>query len=344
LKISVVVLNWNGKKHLEVCFEALRAQTFGEFNVFLVDNASTDGSVEFVREKFPEVNLIVLEENMGFAGGVNAGIRGSDGDFIALLNNDTRVVPGWLEALYNGIVKDEKIGFCASKMIFYYTPDVINSAGDGYRVDGIPFSRGIGEKDTGQYEKEEYVFGACAGAALYSRKMLEDIGLFDEDYFESMEDVDLSFRAQLAGYRCLYVPEAVVCHVHMATVGQFRAEHFRNCQRNRVRTLIKNMPAGLLFRHSITIFLKHLIEFAGVFAGAEPFRIPGMKEAYFQASREILKEFGRLLEKRGKIQSSRRVSDGYLESMMTPLGFNHYRRIAGRFYERRILGRKDGQT
>jgi len=328
-EISVIVLNWNGKQYLKECFESLKEQTFGDFVIYLVDNGSEDGSVDFVKENYPEVEIIALSENRGFAGGVNAGIRNSQGKFVALLNNDTKVSPRWLSELHRGIIQDEKTGICSSKMLFYYTPEVINAAGDIYRTDGVPENRGIGEKDEGQYDREEFVFGACAGAALYRRSMLEETGLFDEDYFESVEDADLSFRAQLMGYKCLYVPGALIYHVHMATVGKFSAFHFRNCVRNRTYTLIKNMPGLLILRYSFWIFMTYFMEFLSIVPS--PWKSLEMKKAYFKAFGDVLKNTFRTLKKRRDIQKGKKVSNKYIASILTPMSFNYYFRVMRRF-------------
>ncbi|MFH1454652.1 MAG: glycosyltransferase family 2 protein [Armatimonadota bacterium] len=330
--ISVIVLNWNGKEYLARCFDSLRNQSFRDFEVYMIDNGSYDGSVDFVRKNYPEIKIITLKENVGFARGVNKGIKSSAGEFIALLNNDTEVESKWLEELYSGIREDSKIGICASKMLFYYKKDIINAAGDMYRADGVPDNIGIGEKDVGQYNEKRFVFGACAGAALYRRAMFEDIGLFDEDYFEAVEDADLSFRAQLRGYKCLYNPKAVVYHVHMGTAEKFKELRFENTLLNRLRTLIKNMPLSVFGGNFFWIFLTHLAEFFAVMLN--PIKSFKMKKAYFKAYFKIIKEIPRLLKKRKQVQKDKRVSDRYISSILAPMSFSYYFNLFEKFTKR----------
>ena len=206
-RISVVVLNFNGKQYLHDCLSSLALQTCMDFEVIVVDNGSSDGSVEYLRGNFPWVKVVRNEENLGFAEGTNSGIREAKGDLILTLNNDTKADKDFIKRLIEPM-SETKVGMCASKMLF---PDGrINSAGICISRSGAAWDRGMFEPDTGQYNQEEEVFGPCAGAALYRKEMLEEIGLFDEDFFLYMEDVDLAFRGRLAGWKCIYVPEAVV--------------------------------------------------------------------------------------------------------------------------------------
>lgn len=242
--ISVVIVNYNGKKHLKRCLSSLAGQTFTDYEVILVDNASSDGSPDFVKENFPEVRLIENKENLGFAGGTNSGIKAASGNFIMTLNNDTWMDPDCLFHLFHTMESADDVGMCAAKLTF---PDGrINSTGICISRSGAAWDRGIYEQDDGQYGTEEEVFGPCAGAALYRRSMLEKIGLFDEDFFLYMEDVDLAFRARLSGWRCLYMPLAKVTHIHGGTagVGSDLAVYYGN--RNVIWYVLKNFPVPLL--------------------------------------------------------------------------------------------------
>jgi GT2 family glycosyltransferase len=244
--ISVIVVNFNGKRFLEPCFSSLARQTYPAFEVILVDNASSDGSVEFVRERFPDVKIISNGENRGFAAANNAGIASARGSLIATLNNDTATWPRWLEALAEAMMSDEHVGMCASKMVFMASPDIINSAGICISRSGACWDRGMFERDTGQYDAVEEVFGPCAGAALYRKSALDEAGLFDERFFAYMEDVDLAFRCRLKGWKCLYVPEAMVRHYHGGTAGYMSDLSIYYGNRNIVWNFVKNFPAGLL--------------------------------------------------------------------------------------------------
>ena len=307
------------------CFDSLRLQTFRDFNVLMVDNGSTDDSVEFTRLHYPEVKIISLPKNAGFSAGVNAGIKAADEEFVALLNNDTKVDPAWLEELYKGITSDERIGFCASKMLFFHFPDLINSAGDLFYVDGRSENRGFKEKDSAQYNMPFKTFSACAGAALYRRALFDSVGLFDEDFFCLFEDIDLSFRSQLAAYECLYVPTAVVYHVHTPTVIKLGSLLTRNFMRNRLFVLIKNMPSRLLLKHFLKIIACHAFLTLNILLNGK-YNIED-KKAVCRAHWEVLTSFGTLLRKRKEIQSRKKVTDTYIESIITPCGIKDYLRI-----------------
>lgn len=258
--ISIIIPNWNGKRFLKGCLDSLKSQTFKDFKVIIVDNNSHDDSASFVKENYPDVKIIELASNRGFAGGVNEGIKAAKGSLIFLLNNDTVVDEYCLQALYSAARENPDTGFFATKMIFYGSnPPVINAAGDALGIDGAARNIGYKEVDTGQYDVEREVFGACAGAALYRREIFDEIGLFDEDFYIILEDVDLDFRAQLAGYRCLYVPKAVVYHIHAGSMGKTSDFTFYWITRNDLNVLIKNMPILLLLKYIHRIFLRQMI-------------------------------------------------------------------------------------
>jgi len=180
-------------------------------------NGSCDGSIEFVKSKYPGVIIIEHPRNLGFAMGVNSGIMASHGTYIATINNDAQADKEWISSLVRVIDSDPDIGCCASKMLRFYERDMIDSTGILVYQNGNAYDRGARDKDSGQYDSQEEVFGACAGAALYRKEMFDEIGHFDNSYFAYLEDVELSFRMHLFGWRCIYVPEAVVYHMHSAT-------------------------------------------------------------------------------------------------------------------------------
>ena len=241
--VDVVIVNWNGRKYLAPCLDALACQTFTDFQVWLVDNGSMDGSVDFLRTHYPHIHLICNAENRGFAAANNQAIRAGNSRYVATLNNDTTVDPGWLEALTRVLDENPHAGMTASLMLFADRPEIINSAGIGVDRVGIAWDLRGGEPVSSYNTHPVPVFGACAGAALYRRAMLDEIGLFDEDFFAYLEDVDLAWRAQWAGWQALSVPQARVLHHHSATAGEGSPFKNRLLGRNKVWLIAKNYPA-----------------------------------------------------------------------------------------------------
>lgn len=255
---TVIIPNWNGRHLLEQCLKSLAGQTFSDFRTIVVDNGSTDGSVAWVQEHHPEVRLIVNSQNRGFAAAINQGIRAGQGAYVLTLNNDAWAEPGWVAALIAAAESDPTVGMCASKMLFAGRPGIINSTGIALDKAGIAWDRRGGEADTASETVPVEVFGPCGGAALYRRAMLDQIGLFDEDFFAYLEDVDLAWRARRAGWRCLYVPAARVFHRHSATGREgspFKSYHLG---RNKVWLLAKNYPIGHLWPYLPLVFLYDL--------------------------------------------------------------------------------------
>jgi GT2 family glycosyltransferase len=308
--VSAIVLNCNGKHFLGECLGSLRAQTITDFEIVLVDNGSTDGSVEYVRHEFPEVRVVALNDNAGFARGNNIGIRASTSEYVALINNDTKAHPRWLESLTTTLDAYPDVGFCASKILLYDQPDVIDSAGDLFYTCGVGEKRGRSEGDDERFADLIPVFGACAAAALYRRSMLEDIGLFDEDFFAYAEDVDLSFRAQLAGHRCLFVPDAVVYHHLQGTSRALPAHSLCLSRRNAFYALIKNMPAGLLWRR-----LPYILGY--YFATDLAYIVQGNLRPILKARLDNIRHLKRTLAKRSQIQAKRRATDDYINAAMS---------------------------
>lgn len=246
LLVSVIIVNYNGRAYLKNCLSSLLLQSYPAIEIIFVDNGSKDGSIEYVKKEFPSIRIIENNENFGFAKGNNIGIEAAKGELIATLNNDTEVTPGWLKELVDVMDSDENVGMCASKMLFMKNPEFLNSTGLCISRSGICWDRGIFERDVGQFESIEEVFGPCAGAALYRRDMLEKIGLFDEDFYAYLEDTDLAFRGRLAGWKCLYVPKAVLYHMHGGTAG-FESDYtIYYGNRNVLWNTIKNFPCRLL--------------------------------------------------------------------------------------------------
>ncbi len=241
--ISVIILNYNGHHLLSECLDSLRKQIFRDFELIFVDNGSTDRSVVFVKENYPEVKVIENRENLGFGEGNNAGMRAAQGKYIALLNNDTVTDTEWLQRLFEAAERSPRtFGMWASKIRFYDKQDTIDTAGHLMYPDGQNIGRGRGERDEGQYDREEEVFFPSGCAALYSKNMLDEIGHFDADFFAYGDDTELGLRARLAGWKCLFVPASVVYHKYSATAGRYSAFKIFLIERNRIWVLVKYFP------------------------------------------------------------------------------------------------------
>ncbi len=240
--ISVIVVNYNGRHLLERCLTSLAAQTYPGFEVIVVDNASTDDSVAWLAAHFPNVRVLSAPRNVGFAAGNNLGIRAARGDLIATLNNDTEVEPDYMRCLA-APMDEPRIGTCAALMLEFERRDRIDAAGIAIDRAGFAWNLRAGRPAR---DLPREVWGACAGAALYRRELLDEIGLFDEDYFAFYEDVDLAWRGRRAGWKCVLVPEARVYHVHGGSFGKTSPQKLYLLARNRWWTLLKNYPLPTL--------------------------------------------------------------------------------------------------
>jgi GT2 family glycosyltransferase len=310
--LSVIIPHYNGAHHLPHCFKALRRQTYPHLEIILADNGSTDESLPLTRRDFPEVKILELGQNLGFAGAVNRGIEQAQGQIVVPLNNDTEVAPYWAQALVDALHAHPEAGMAASKMLLFDQRDTLHSAGDGFGTDGIPLNRGVWQKDVGQFDQEIYIFGGCGGAVAYRREMLDEIGLFDEDLFMYLEDVDLNWRAQLAGYQAVFAPEAVVYHHLSASGGGVIASYYTG--RNTLFILAKDLPGSIFRRYwpaILTAQLKIAVEALRSWRGeAARSRLRGQLAGLWGLPR--------WLAKRRTVQPTRRIDDAYLESLLTP--------------------------
>jgi GT2 family glycosyltransferase len=311
--VSVIIPNWNGRRFLAACFQSLRAQRFHDFEVVLVDNGSRDDSLALTAAEFPEVRVIALPENVGFAPAVNRGIEASHGRYVALLNNDTEADPDWLGELVQALERNPGAASAAAKMREHDAGrrDRLYGLGQALTPDGAPHRVGGGELDCGQWDDAREVFGACGGAALYRRSTLEEIGLLDELFFAYLEDDDWAFRARLAGYHCVAVPTAVVYHVGSGTSGAGSPLVFRLGTRNRVRLLLKNYPASWLLRYLPAILVTHA---RLLVASAMVGRLGPVLRGYGEA----LCQLPDTLRERRRVQSLRRASDAALRAALSP--------------------------
>ena len=334
LRASVVVLNRNGRHYLDACLNALLAQEpGGAFEVIVVDNASEDGSAAYVRQRFPNVCVVESTVNLGFAAGNNLGIAHANGEHLVLLNNDTRVRPGWLRALIETAETAPDIGAVTSKLIFMARPDTIQSAGSLVLTDGSGGDRGTGEKDEGQYDSREEVFAACGCATLLTRRMLDDVGQLDATFFLYYEDTDLSWRMRLRGWRVMYEPAAVVEHVHAGTSGEWSAFFIFHVDRNRLFMILKNAPARFALRtyggygllaargvaHAIVKQLRSRPHTRSAAAGA-PAVVPGVSRAriHVRVAASLIAHLPEMLGKRWQIRRRRRVADAEILRLLYP--------------------------
>lgn len=310
IRISIIIPNWNGAAHLPDCLEALRTQTFREFETILVDNGSTDASLTLLAERYPEVKVLALGRNLGFTGACNAGLQAARGEVLVLLNNDTAAQPAWLAEVLAAFARHPDAGLVASKMLLFDRRDTLHTAGDIFKTDGTPGNRGVWEKDQDQYP-EGPVFSANGGSAAYRRSLLDQIGRLDDDFFFSCEDVDLAWRAQLAGWTAVYAPRAVVYHKLSASGGGVTASFHDG--RNFLYLLAKDVPGCVWRRHwpriiagQLRITLAALRAWRGAAARA---RLRGQLAGLWGLPK--------MLHKRRAIQAGRAVSDAYLLSLLT---------------------------
>ena len=314
IEITVVIPNYNGLRFLEECLQALYTQAPGtpEYEVVLVDNGSSDGSVEFVRENYPKVRIEALTENTGFSCAVNVGIEKSAAEYVILLNNDTKVKAEFIKCLYEAIETRPQAFSVSAKMLMWDRPELIDDAGDRYCVFGWAFARGKG-KPSELYHTPCEVFSACAGAAIYRRSVFDEIGLFDVEHFAYMEDIDVGYRARIFGYRNYYEPRAEVIHYGSASSGS-RYNEFKAslASANNVYVVWKNMP---LLQWIINLpFL-----LAGFLAKFLFFCKKGMGRIYL---RGLAKGFSRAFTPAGRKHKVR----------FQPKNLRHYLAIQGQLY------------
>lgn len=325
LNVAVVVPNWNGADHLKACVDSLLAQSL-PCRVIVVDNGSIDGSIKLL-EQYSDLEIILHDENKGFAGGVNAGFRRAIDDdlkYVATLNNDAVADKNWLIELVGVLDKNPRAGIATSK-ILDAKGKKLDSTGDYLTNWGLPYPRGRGEIDKGQYDDQTEVFGASGGASLYRTKTLNEIGLFDEDFFAYYEDVDLSFRAQLAGWKVRFVPKAIVHHAIGATSGKIKGFTAYQTMKNQQLLLYKNLPKhfkGHVWRRftlAHTLFLFRALS----------------RGLGWQAIKGDIKGTFLMVKKRSErqsIQASKKVSDEYIWKMLVhdlPPNARNLRRLRG---------------
>ena len=280
-QVTVIIPNYNGIRFLKECLDSLDAQTYKEFKTVVIDNASTDGSQEFIRQNYPNVEIVQMDKNYGFTGAVNEGIKRTSTPYLILLNNDTEVESEFVGELYKAIEKNDDIFSVSSKMINYHDRTVMDDAGDLYTVVGWQAQRGTG-LDIEDYDKDCEVFTACAGAAIYRRDAFDRIGIFDDMHFAYLEDIDIGYRAKIYGYRNMYCSRAVVYHMGSATSGTGYSDFkVKLSSRNNIYLIVKNMPLIQQGINFFPILAGHLVKY-------KHFKRLGYDKAYIEGIKEGL--------------------------------------------------------
>lgn len=259
-KVTVVIPNYNGIKYIRDCMDSLRRQNYESFEVLVIDNASKDGSLEILKQEYPEARIIALEENTGFCYAVNLGIRESNTPYVILLNNDTIVKTDFIAALVRAIEEQEDIFSVSAQMLSMEDENILDGAGDGYNILGWAYARGKGQA-ADKFSKKTEVFSACGGAAIYRKSIIEQIGYFDENHFAYLEDVDIGYRARIYGYRNMYEPDAKVIHAGSAVSGS-RYNEFKTklASANNAYVVVKNLPLLLLIINAPFLLLGFLVK------------------------------------------------------------------------------------
>jgi len=323
-KAAVIVINWNGKHLLRECLDSVEKQEYENFKVIFVDNGSSDGSIEFVKGKYPKADVIGLRENTGFAKANNIGMKRALEDaeikFVAILNNDAMVEKEWLSEMIKVAEKDDKIGSIAPKIRKYYIRNVLDSVGNAFHLDGGGVSNHINEVDNGQYDDVLELFGPSGCSGLYARSMLEDIEMngdyFDSDFFAYFEDIDLNWRARLRGWKCNFSSKAVVYHKHSETTGLYSPFKAFYTNRNRYFVVIKNFPLNLLPGAFLNLFFGYFYSVLSFGQNKGPSARFIEKSGFWEAIKiifkgwaDILLNIPKMMEKRIYIQRRKVISD-----------------------------------
>jgi GT2 family glycosyltransferase len=332
--VAVVVPNWNGKDSIGACLDSLLNQSLKPL-IIVVENGSTDGSLEFLRRDYTDIQVVVNQQNLGFAGGVNSGIRHAIDqgcEFVALLNNDATVDRDWLKQLAATIRSNDHHGIVTSK-IMSADESHLDSTGDLYTVWGLPYPRGRGEPVSKAYDKQTTIFAASGGASIYRVKMLQEIGLFDADFFAYYEDVDISFRAQLADWKVVYEPKALVYHQIGATSGKIKGFTTYQTIKNLPWLLVKNMP-----RQYLGVVLPRFLLAHTLFIGRAILRGHGLSA--LRGLFASLEKLPQKLRERRQIQHDKPITNEYIWQLMThdlPPNAANLRKLRSLYW--RILGK-----
>lgn len=312
--VSIIVLNWNGKRFLKDCFESIKKQTYLNIETIFVDNNSTDDSVFFVKTNFPNIIIIENKENLGFAEGNNVGIIKANGKYVFILNNDTRINEDCIEKLVEAIEKDKQIGMLAPKILSIKNKNLIDSIGLNIYPDGLARGSKRNEIDNGQDSKSENIFFPSGCAGFYRKEMLDKIGYFDKVFFAYCEDTDLGLRGRLAGWKACSVPNAVVYHWYSGTVGEYSETKAFLVERNHFFVAIKNFPISLLLLLPFYTLVRYFSIIYGIFTKKGPaskFKPAKLKLIIIliKAYISLLLHLPYLLSERKKIQKQKKISN-----------------------------------
>jgi GT2 family glycosyltransferase len=332
--LSAVIVSWNGLRHLPACLEALLPQLPPAAELLLIDNGSTDGTAAWVRGTHPHVRLIALPANLGFAGGVNVGLRAARGDLLLLINDDAFVQAGFVAALSDELRRRPDAGAAGAVLLFDHRPDLVASAGIRVRRDGLALDLWAARSVAELPAEAQPIFGPSGGAALYRRALLEDVGLMEPGFFSYLEDVDMAWRARLRGWGSVVVPGARARHVYSATAGQGSPFKQRLLGRNRLRTIVRCVPGELLTRNLAAILMYDLLATTYGALTRQPAVVAGRAAA--------LRELPTLLRERRQIQARRTAPRADIEQWLEPAGppwsaLREQRRLDAILRERGVL-------
>jgi GT2 family glycosyltransferase len=324
--ISTVILNWNGKEYLHPCLQSVKGQTYPNIEIILVDNASTDGSIEYIKDLLSDLRLIINYRNIGYGGGNNRGIEEAKGRYIFVLNSDTEIEKRCVELLWECIETDQRIGVTTPKILLYDRRDIIDAAGLTIYPDGLSIGRGRLEPQEKYNQREEVFFGSGC-ASLFRKEMLEEIGLFDEDFFAYAEDTDLGWRARLARWKSYYVPEAVVYHHHSKKFGTYSPLKAFLVERNRIWVAWKNFPLPILYLWPFYTLWRYFYQGIGALIQKGASGRFGQESSSFllifilmKAYLSGLRGLPAILRKRKEVQTKKRMSNWEVFSLFKKYG------------------------
>jgi GT2 family glycosyltransferase len=313
-QLTVAVLSYDGRHLLEVILPSIARQTFRDFEVVVVDNGSCDDTVSWLREQWPAVELISLQQNIGVTAALNVCARAGRAPLVGLFNNDLELEPECLGELVSALREHPEAGWAGTKLLDFEQRDVLDGAGDVFTWAATGGRRGHGQPDRGQFDRPRTIFGACGGAAVYRRTALEQVGAFDEDFFAFYEDVDWNLRAQLAGFSCRFVPSAVAYHMGSATIGKGLSDFTRyHLWRNTLWIIAKDIPTAALLRHAPQLILGQLVNLAVAVRDRK-------LGVWLRVWRDGLRGLPRMLRKRRDVQARRRVTLAQLDAVVGPKG------------------------
>jgi len=329
--VSILVLNRNGKELLEICVPSILNQNYKNIEIIVIDNGSNDGSIKYLKNRFPQVKIIENKKDIGFSAANNAGIKESKGEYIFILNNDTEMDKNCVSSLVN-IAEDEeysKVGMFSPKILSYFDRNVFDNVGHLIYKDGLNRGRGKLEKDDQQYDKIEEICFPSGCAAFYRKKVFNEIGLLDEDFHYYGDDTDLGLRARMAGWISMYIPEAIVYHMYSATAGKYSPIKAFLVERNRLWVAIKIFPISLLIFNPYYSSKRYLYQIYGVLgkkgsAGKyiENYSAGSLFLILLKAWYFGLRGLPKMLKKRKIIQKNKKVSNKEIYSWFKRFGIS----------------------